>query len=251
MPSLSHAYEETKQLPPPPVSNGTRSENSRQGGTSITMMHCDYHSIYPEEKSANSVQSVESSASSMQSSVNNTTNKRVTSITMMHCNYHSIYLEEEGTTAAGQDQSPLSPTQGRSVSSTTDPAVASYDRDSSDQQYTPRRRSDTTGGAPYDLQSKRNRHDDLSDISPRRHSVTASDRGYYRNKSNSSVGSAASGTPSSSSTPTGSKVIAGRPRKSSDATNLLFSASLGFSNLLKAGSSRDRLQCNSENVAEM
>ena len=147
-PSTSHPHEEPKQLPPPPVSNGTRSENSRRGGTSITMMHCDYHSIYPEEKSA---QSVQSSVSSTQSSVNNTTNKRVTSITMMHCNYHSIYPEEEGTTAAGQDQSPLSPTQGRSVSSTADPAVASYDRDSSDQQYTPRRRSDTTGGAPYDL----------------------------------------------------------------------------------------------------
>ena len=248
-PSTSHPHEEPKQLPPPPVSNGTRSENNHRGGTSITMMHCDYHSIYPEEKSANSVQSVERS-SSTQSSVNNTTNKRVTSITMMHCNYHSIH-PEEGTTAAGQDQSPLSPTQCRSVSSTTDPAVASYDRDSSDQQYTPRRRSDTTGGTPYDLQSKRNRHDDLSHISPRRHSVTASDRGYYRNKSNSSVGSAASGTPSSSSSPTGSKVVAERPRKSSDATNLLFSASLGFSNLLKAGSPRDRLQYNNENVAEM
>ena len=252
----SHPHEEPKQLPSPPVSNGIRSENNRRGGTSITMMHCDYHSIYPEEKSTNSIQSVESS-SSMQSSVNNTMNKRVTSITMMHCNYHSIY-PEESTTAAGHDQSPLagkpdsSPTRGRGVSSTADPASScSYDRDTGDQQHTPRRRSDTTGGTPYNLQPKRNYHNDLSDISPRRHSTTASDRGYYRNKSNSSVGSAASGTPSSSSSPTGSNLVAGRARKSSDATNLLFSASLGFSNLLKAGSSRDRLQCNSENVAEM
>jgi hypothetical protein len=246
-PPSSQPHEEPKQLPPPPVSNGIRSENSSRGKTSITMMHCDYHSIYPEEKSANSVQSIESS--NPQSSVNNMSNKRVTSITMMHCNYHSIY-PEEGTTG----QSPLtgmpdsSPTRGRSVSSTTVPAAScSYDRDN-DQQLSPRRRSDTTGGTPYDLQLKRNR-DDLSDTSPRRHSATASDRGYYRNKSNSSVGSAASGTLSSS--PTGSKVVAGRPRKSSDATNLLFSATLGFSNLLKAGS-RDRLQQhNSENVAEM
>ena len=255
-PSTSHAHEEPKQLPSPPVSNGVRSENNRRGGTSITMMHCDYHSIYPEEKSTNAIQSVEIS-SSMENSISNTTNKRVTSITMMHCNYHSIY-PEESTTAAGHGQSPLagkpdsSPTRGRNVSSTADPAASySYDRDTGDQQHTSRRRSDTTGGTPYDLQPKRNYHDDLSDISPRRHSTTASDRGYYRNKSNSSVGSAASGTPSSSSSPTGSKFVAGRARKSSDATNLLFSASLGFSNLLKAGSSRDKLQCNGENVAEM
>ena len=98
----------------------------------------------------------------MQSGVIIMTNKRVTSIMMMHCNYHSIY-SEENTTAAGHDQSPLagkpdsSPTRGRSVSSTADPASSfSYDRDSSDQQLTPRRRLDTTGGTPYDLKFNRN-----------------------------------------------------------------------------------------------
>ena len=65
----------------------------------------------------------------------------------------------------------------------------------------------TTGGTSHDLQLKQNHHDDFFNISPRRHSTMASDHGYYCNKSNSSVGSAASGTPSSS--PTGSKVVAG------------------------------------------
>ena len=92
-PSTSHTHEEPKQLSPPPVNNGARSENNHRGGTSITMMHCDYHNICPEEKSTNSIQSIESS-SSTQSGVNNTMNKRVTSITVMHCNYHSIYPEE-------------------------------------------------------------------------------------------------------------------------------------------------------------
>ena len=85
----------------------------------------------------------------------------------------------------------------------------------------------------------------------RRHSAIASNCGYYRNKSNSSVGSVASGTHSGSSL--GSKVVARRTRRSSDATNLLFSATLGFSNLLSAGS-RDKLAsqpCTDENVAEM
>ena len=224
--------QEPKQLPT--VSNGTKRDtgSSSRGGTSITMMHCDYHSIYPEEKSSSSGRQVESST---RSSINT---NGVTSVTMMHCNYHSIYPEES------TDHSPdFSPTRGRSVSSTIDPA--SYDRHTEE----PRRRSDTTNGTPYDLQSKRNH--DLSGVSPRRHSATASDRGYYRNKSNSSDCSAMSGTHSS---PTGSKVVAGRLRKSSDSTNLLFSASLGFSNLLNTGS-RDRLASqqsrNDENVAEM
>ena len=106
--------------------------------------------------------------------------------------------------------------RGRSVSSTTDPA--SYDSGHIDDQPTPRRRSDTTGGTPYDLHPKQI-HDDLSDVSPRRHLATASIHGYYRNKSNSSVGSAASGTLSGS--PLGSKVVAGRSRRSLDATNSL------------------------------
>ena len=136
------------------------------------------------------------------------------------------------------------------MSSTTDPAGYDNSRHIDDQP-TPRRRSDTTGGTLYDLQLKRI-HDDLCDVSPRRHSATASDHGYYRNKSNSSVGSAASGTLSGS--PSGSKVVAGRSRRSSGATNLLFSATLGFSNLLSAGS-RDKLankpHNDDENVAEM
>ena len=173
---------------------------------------------------------------------------------MMHYYYHSIYPKEGTGTASTDSQSPaaakpdFSPNRGRSVLSTTDPA--SYDNSGHiDDQPTPRRRSDTTGGMPYDLQPKRIH--DLSDVSPRRHSVTASNCGYYRNKSNSSVGSAASGTHSGS--PSGSKVVAGRSRRSSDATNLLFSATLGFSNLLSGGS-RDKLasqQSNDENVAEM
>ena len=258
LPPSSQPQAEPKQLPQchaAPVSNGAKSEleNKGQGrGTSITMMHCDYHSIYPEEKSTSSAQSVESSTQGICSSVN-TDNKKVTSITMMHCNYHSIYPDEDnGADALSRVKSPdYSPSRGRSVSSTTDPAIASCDGSSSDQP-TPRRRSDTTGGTPYDLQPKRSHVDDLSDISPRRHSATASDRGgYYRNKSNSSVGSGASGTLSS---PAGSRVaVAGRTRRASDATNLLFSATLGFSNLMSAAS-RDKLasqQRNDDNVAEM
>ena len=222
--------QEPKQLPP--VSNGTRSDNSSsRGGTSITMMHCDYHNIYPEEKSGSSGQQV---GNSTQSSINT---KGATSITMMHCDYHNIYPEESTTSSPVKPDFP--PTRGRSVSSTTDPA--SYDRHTEE----PRRRSDTTSGIPYDLQLKLNHN--LSETSPRRHSTTASNHGYY---CNSSEGSAVSGPLSS---PTGLKVVAGRARKSSDATNLLFSASLGFSNLLSTGS-RDRLasrQCNDENVAEM
>ena len=183
----------------------------------------------------------------------NRNKKKVTSIMMTHCNYHGIY-PEEGIGTSTDSRLPaatkpdFSPSPGRSVLSTTDPV--SYDSGHIDDQSTPRKRSDTTGGTPYDLQPKRF-HDDLCDVCPRRHSATASDRGYYRNKSNSSVGSAVSGTLSGS--PSGSKVVAGRPRRSSDATNLLFSATLGFSNLLSAGS-RDKLasqQCNDENVAEM
>ena len=69
------------------------------------------------------------------------------------------------------------------MSSTTDPV--SYDSEHSDNQPMPRRRSDlnTTGGTLYDLQLKRI-HDDLSDVSPRKHSATARDRFYYHNKSN-------------------------------------------------------------------
>ena len=109
------------------------------------------------------------------------------------------------------------------MSSTTDPA--SYDRHSD--QPTPRRRSDTMSGTPYDLQPKRN-HDDLSYISPRRHSATAIaimfSLRYYLNKSNSSESKAASGALFS---PTGSKVVPGRVRKSSDATNCCLVQLLG------------------------
>ena len=233
-------FKQNTQQPPKPVlpivdSGGAESASSR-GTTSITMMHCDYHSIYPEEKSTSNSQPA---MSSTKGSINT---KGTTSITMMHCNYHSIYPEESTDPSNLPVKPDYSPTRARSVSSTTDPT--SYDRHTDQPS---RRRSDTMGGTPYDLQSKKK--DDLSETFVRRHSATVTDHHYYRNKSNSSENSAVSQTLSS---PMGSKVV-GRARKSSDATNLLFSATLGFSNLLNTGS-RDRLasqQCNDENVAEM
>ena len=74
---------------------------------------------------------------------------------MMHYYFQSIYPEEGTGTASTDSQSPatakpdFSLNRGRSVSSTTDPASYDYSGHIDDQP-TPRR-SDTTGGTPYDL----------------------------------------------------------------------------------------------------
>ena len=174
------------------------------------------------------------------------------SVTMMHCNYHSIYPEEKSNVPHVKKEFSSSSitSRARSISTSAEPMMMFDDRyDVS------RRRSATmTSSSSYDVIQTKKRNSSYSNTSAseRCYSSTcgaAVEQKYRRNTSNSSEGSMISHTRSSSPT---SKVP--RLRKSSESTSLLFSATLGFSGLLQAGS-RDRLpsqpHANEEIMAEM
>ena len=211
-------------------------------------------SPYQQEEEENSFQ-FRATAQQPPNNASQINSTKGTSITMMHCNYHSIYPEESPQPAKVEKYFTSTPysSRTRSVSTTgTDPI--GFDGISGDDSYNIyRRRSATVSRSSQDNSSKRMSDtyvyskSSASTASERRHSAASAEQRYRRNTSNSSEGSSLSQTLSS---PT-SKVPRGR--KPSDATSLLFSATLGFSDLLNAGS-RDRLPSqprNDEILAEM
>ena len=160
-----------------------------------------------------------------------------TSITMMHCNYHSIYPEEEADPPRVEPDFTSYSSRARSVSSTVEPPSIDGCYDLS------RRRSETPSGSSYDPQLRKNGGLYVNANSPRRYSA---DQRYHRNPSNSSESSSTFSQTLSS--PTG-KITGSGVRKSSDASSLLFSATLGFSDMLHSGS-RDRLPSQPQNGEE-
>ena len=162
------------------MSNGIWSERMgiKEDQQCITMMHCDYHSIYPDDKSTNSAQSVERN-SSMQNIVSIQIKRwpvsqwcTVTTTASIRNALVPVLIELVASHAAKHN---FCSSQGRSVSSITASDRASYDSGhiQFDDQPTPRRRSDTTGGMLYNHQPIK--FIILSGVSPRRHSATASE----------------------------------------------------------------------------
>ena len=178
-----------------------------------------------------------------------TPTKGHTSITMMHCNYHSIY-PEESTNSPMVEADFTSPyaNRVRSVSAATDTAHFDSGYDSS---YRKRRQSETSNTSPMSKKNGGPPSSSSLDYRSRRHSTTtSSDYRYHRNLSNSN---SSEGSGSLSQTLSSPMAKVPRSRVPSDTTTLLFSATLGFSELLQTGS-RDRLSSQShhdEIVAEM